>query len=299
MKKINFFTDSSYIPMIKNKSIQSLWVLHQDWQFNIFYSKYPTDKPPKGIYNWFNNTFEFTGRRTEVDFKKIGFNNEASAEQKAVFLEKYLAKHDGGEWFLADKIYFEGSETPIDNTLPIYGISELTFETETERMISLLQDAFLVHAIDYYSKDGTILDIGCGDKFITNRVQNPNITTVDGWIKFKPDLIWDLNITPLPYEDNSFDTVLTLDLIEHLERDKGEQLLVELQRVAKKNIILLTPLFWTPNTENVENPDSPYYKNEYDLHRSQWTLEDFKDWTRLTDKKYYKDYFLGVWEKNG
>lgn len=297
-KKAHFFTDSKYISYIQYKSLYSFWLTHKDWEINLYFSNHKTSRKPKGVAsNWFNASFEFSGRKTEVFFDKLGFSNQAPADQKEVFLKQYILKKLGGLWLKADTMYFENAEVIIDPDVKVYENKKLTFETETERMISLVNDTYMFDAIDYYSKKGKILDIGCGDKGIQKTLKNQNITSVDGWEKFEPDLVWDLNVLPLPYEDNSFDTVLALDLIEHLERDNGEKLLVELQRVAKKNILLLTPLFWTENTQNVDDPESPYYQNEYDLHRSKWTLDDFKDWTRLTDKKYYADYFFGVWEK--
>lgn len=47
------------------------------------------------------------------------------------------------------------------------------------------------------------------------------------------------SIYELPYEDNSFDTILCLEVLEHLENP--EKALSELSRVAKKYIIVSTP----------------------------------------------------------
>jgi len=295
--KAHFYTNDASISFLEYKSLYSFWLQHRDWYTVIYFTEPLSTKEP----NWFNATFEFLGRKTEVKFEKLGLSNDASPEEKKEFLHQYVMNKMGGVWLEGNEFFFDHVERAnhsiaIDKNLDITDKTPIDFATETGKALSLLNNKFIFDAIDYYSQGGKILDIGCGDKTMIQTLKNQNITTVDGWEKFKPDLLWDLNNTPLPYEDNSFDTVLALDLIEHLNRENGVALLQDLKRIARKNILLLTPLFWTDNTQNVQNSDSPYYQNLYDLHKSRWTLDDFKDWTRITDKLYYKDYFLGVWE---
>ncbi len=42
-----------------------------------------------------------------------------------------------------------------------------------------------------------------------------NVTTVDIDPDSKPDVVWDLNKVPLPFEDNSFDELHAYDVLEH------------------------------------------------------------------------------------
>jgi len=288
----HFFTNDRYMTYLESRSLYSFWLQHRDWKISLYFTSPISDKQP----NWFDPTFEFVGRQTEVFFDKLGYVKGNKEE----FLKKYVSEKIGGIWLEGDRFYFDSIKKDpgilMDKTLNIQDKDKIDFSNITGQMLSLLKSQYMFDAIDYYSKGQKILDIGCGDKTIEKVIKNKNITSVDGWAKFKPDLLWDLNNTPLPYKDNSFHTVLALDLIEHLDKDKGKALLKDLKRIAQKNIILLTPLFWTSNEDNVNNPDSPYYKNEYDLHKSLWTLEDFKDWKILTNKAYYKDFFFGIWE---
>jgi len=46
----------------------------------------------------------------------------------------------------------------------------------------------------------------------------------------------------LPFKDKSFDVVLCLALIEHLERMEGEKLLREMERIGRRQVIISTPV---------------------------------------------------------
>ncbi len=57
-----------------------------------------------------------------------------------------------------------------------------------------------------------VLNIGCG--FV--KFHSPNVTNVDGFDNCKPDVVWDLNKTPYPFEDEKFDIVIANHVMEHL-----------------------------------------------------------------------------------
>jgi SAM-dependent methyltransferase len=46
---------------------------------------------------------------------------------------------------------------------------------------------------------------------------------------------------PLPYEDRSFDTVLLMEIIEHLPPPQASELIEEAKRIARKQVIMSTP----------------------------------------------------------
>ena len=148
------------------------------------------------------------------------------------------------------------------------------------------------------NKNSTVLDVGCGDKQIIKSLIGLH-TTLDIWKKFEPDVIWDLNILPLPFQDNAFEIVLMLDVIEHLNKENGEKLLKEVKRVTKNKIILFTPLWWTENIYYMNDPYSAYFGNEYERHQSLWFKEDFNDgWEEIKELDFLGNYYLGVWNKN-
>ena len=127
-----------------------------------------------------------------------------------------------------------------------------------------------------------------------------NTTTVDAWEGVDADYYIDLEKEKLPFEDNSFDTVMMIDFIEHLEKEAGLRLIEDCKKIARKRIVLFTPLFWTDNSENVENPDCWAYGNPYDYHKSLWTQEDFESTGWKTFHIFglpNRRQWLGYWEK--
>lgn len=98
----------------------------------------------------------------------------------------------------------------------------------------------------------SILEVGCGD----GRIINPLVK------KYKKVCGLDISqeslenvkaqkvkgrIEELPFEDNSFDIVLCCEVLEHLPFKVYEKSLKEMERVAKKYIIVSVP-----NNENIE-----------------------------------------------
>lgn len=159
-------------------------------------------------------------------------------------------------------------------------------------------DEIIINSINQISKPNyLILDIGCGNQKFSNKIKKGKVFTLDIWKKFKPDILYNLNNISLPFKSNSIDIVLLLDVIEHLEKDKGKKVIKEAKRITRKYIIILTPLWWDKNEKNIINKKSPYYQNPYNLHKSLWILNDFNDWKRISQERRLAKYFFGVWDK--
>lgn len=177
-------------------------------------------------------------------------------------------------------------------------IEENTYPMETCVLSQdLLQYPFF-NSVEYMSRginaDMAILDIGCGDKALSNQFPLGKVTTVDAYEKFNPDVLHNL-ANPLPFQTASYDVALLLDVIEHLDKESGFRLLEEIKRVVRKRFFVLTPLHWRENEEETNNPNSPYFHNTFNLHHSLWKPEDFKDFTRVHNPIMI-DYFFGYWE---
>lgn len=123
----------------------------------------------------------------------------------------------------------------------------------------------------------TILDVGCGSKSPIGLL-NGTYTTV-GVDAYKPSIeeskkqkihnayiLGDIKKLTSLVEKKSFDAVVALDVIEHLEKDAGYKLLDDMERTARKKVILVTPNGFIPQY----NKD-----NKLQAHLSGWTVEDF------------------------
>ena len=120
----------------------------------------------------------------------------------------------------------------------------------------------------------SILDVGCGKgepmKFIN---RNKSFYAV-GLDVFKPylrdckkrgihnDYIL-CDVKRLPLSERSFDVVLCTEVLEHLERRHGEELLQFMEKTARKQVIIATPVG--------EYKQLAYDGNPYQEHRWVWS----------------------------
>lgn len=91
----------------------------------------------------------------------------------------------------------------------------------------------------------SILDVGCGDGYITNAL--PKTARVVG-LDISEEALQHIkvekrigSITQIPFPDKSFELVMANDVLEHLSDEEFKKSLEELQRVAKKYILITIP----------------------------------------------------------
>ena len=92
---------------------------------------------------------------------------------------------------------------------------------------------------------GRLLDVGCGDMRYKPIVLNSDITEYVGLDleaghyghAFKPDVFWD-GVT-MPFSDNSFDSALLFETLEHCTYDQARGVLKEIARVLRPGGVLL------------------------------------------------------------
>ncbi len=80
----------------------------------------------------------------------------------------------------------------------------------------------------------SVLDIGCGDKSKTNGLSCKRIVSLDAWPNVNPDILLDLEKEDLPFGENEFEVILMIDFIEHLEKNRGKQILEQAKKFAQE-----------------------------------------------------------------
>lgn len=70
------------------------------------------------------------------------------------------------------------------------------------------------------------------------------------------------------FRPQSFDAVVALEVIEHVERPEGWRLLRSMEAIATKCVLLSTP--------NGFLPQGAIHGNQYQIHRSGWGVDDFE-----------------------
>lgn len=136
---------------------------------------------------------------------------------------------------------------------------------------------FIVELNNLLNDCGSVLDLGCGSiSPIRYLVEDKYLVGVDGHkqsIQKAKDakthdelLTMDVMKVSKKFKKNSYDAVIALDLIEHLKKKDGIKLLKDMEKIAKKKVILLTPNGYI-HQENKEN--------ELQEHLSGWSMEDF------------------------
>ena len=125
--------------------------------------------------------------------------------------------------------------------------SEKYFRFSTKRITGI----FIKKILSQLKKNNPkiILDVGCGTGYITdiiNRSVDANIICCDmnsnrisfAKTQFHLETII-ADVTYLPFKNSSFDTVLAIEIIEHLQN--MESAINEIKRVSKENVIITVP----------------------------------------------------------
>lgn len=100
-----------------------------------------------------------------------------------------------------------------------------------------------------------------------------------------------LNVLP----DRSVDTILLIDVIEHLEKKDGELLLAETLKKAKKQVVIFTPLGFVQQHVRPDGTDAWGLNGaDWQEHRSGWLPDEFDaSWKILACKEYHFHDNLG------
>jgi len=143
------------------------------------------------------------------------------------------------------------------------------------------------------SSNSTILDVGCAKGFMlydfSRLIPGIKITGIDiseyaiqnAEERVKPFLKIS-NAKKLPYEDKSFDLVISINTIHNLERNDLIIALKEIQRVSKKHAFITVDAYKSEEEKNLM----------YDWNLTAKTILHVDDWKKLFKEcSYTGDYY--------
>ena len=123
----------------------------------------------------------------------------------------------------------------------------------------------------------SVLDVGCGTESLLEQL--PRVPRTVGLDAHAPaleasrrrgvhDEYLQADVAEIALPAGSFDVVMMMDLIEHLDHSVGEALLDRMEKVARRKVIVFTP--------NGFVEQGAYDDNPLQVHRSGWTVDDFR-----------------------
>lgn len=71
----------------------------------------------------------------------------------------------------------------------------------------------------------------------------------------------------------SFDIVIALDVVEHLEKEESLDLLRQCEKIARKAVIIETPRGYVPQNMDIQGHGA----DEWQTHRCGWEVEEFQN----------------------
>ena len=151
----------------------------------------------------------------------------------------------------------------------------------------------------HISENDSVLSLGCGICAEIDRVKCKDFLGVDIYQPYI-DVLEKRGIKAIcqdvmsfESEENSYDVVLLLDVVEHLEKEKAVSIIESAKRICRKKVIVYTPQkftdnetqFWNGQTGDVlkwlnEDSGSPYFGlgiNKYQKHRSLFLEKELKE----------------------
>ena len=148
---------------------------------------------------------------------------------------------------------------------------------------------------DYYNLNNgsKILDVGCAKGFMLYDFYklNPNLDlygidiskyAIDNSVSEIKHKLQVANARKLPYEDNFFDLVISINTIHNLEKVECAIALKEISRVSKQNAFIAVDAY--RNNEEKQRMDA--------WNLTAKTILSVDDWIEFFDKNQYKgDYF--------
>jgi predicted SAM-dependent methyltransferase len=164
----------------------------------------------------------------------------------------------------------------------------------------LTREDLCPEAIKHIKQTDVVLDIGCGiypQKYIKPKLHiccEPHAEYIEYVQKHNPhsdrvyvmiNSTWDI-IKSFP--SKSVDTIIFTDVIEHLNKKDGYELIKHAERVARVQVILFTPLGYLPQCHPNGQDAWGLSGGKWQEHKSGWYLKDFNEkWNIYACEKFF------------
>lgn len=97
------------------------------------------------------------------------------------------------------------------------------------------------------------------------------------------------------------DTVVALDVIEHMERADGERFIERALHIARQQVVVFTPVGFMPQAVPADGADAwGMHGGHWQAHRSGWKPQDFPGWKIVTLPRFHYGRwaaFYAVWTR--
>ncbi len=132
----------------------------------------------------------------------------------------------------------------------------------------------------YLNDTDTVLDVGCGHSSVIGQINRKfksegidiHRETLELSRKKKTHdkfKLGDVSKLASLYKENSFDACVSVDVIEHFTKKDSLKLIKDMEKIARKKVIILTPNGFLEQHDFEGNP--------HQVHKSGWSQKDLED----------------------
>lgn len=139
----------------------------------------------------------------------------------------------------------------------------------------------------------SVLDAACGLSFRSKYIPAQIRVGVDIHEEYFKHIESDVPYVVVKYDirkleeifmPKSFDIVIALDVVEHIEKNQSLDMIRQLEKIARKAVIIETPEGYVPQNIDIQGHGG----DEWQTHRSGWSVEEFETMGYKTVVRDYK-----------
>lgn len=128
----------------------------------------------------------------------------------------------------------------------------------------------------------SVLDVACGLSFKSKFIPAQIRVGVDIHEEYFKHIEIDVPYAVVKYDvrkldeifiPKSFDIVIALDIVEHLEKEESLKMMAYCEQIARKAVIIETPEGYVPQNMDIQGHGA----DEWQTHRCGWEVEEFEN----------------------